>query len=100
MFFLAAPEVLVDDEVLVVESSDCVRFAMDEDSAPRLVLMALSTLDTVLECADTDELCTDSDEMELELREGATLVEDATLAVDWLRVIERGQATKTSVSRL
>lgn len=93
MFFLAAPEVLVVDDVEVVDNSDCVAFAIDEDSAARLVLIELISLERVLECAARDELCTDCEERELELREGAALVEDATLAVDSLCVVEHGQAS-------
>lgn len=47
MFFMAAPEVDVDD--VVDEASDCVTFAIEELKPARLVLIELSSLNTVEE---------------------------------------------------
>jgi len=69
MFFIAAPEVDVDDAV-EVDWSDCVAFAIEALWLAKLVLIELNALKTVEECAANEELATDCDERELELMEG------------------------------
>lgn len=81
IFFIAAPDVEVADAV-VLDRSDCVTFAIEALSEARLLLIEPSRLEIVEERADIEELNTDCEETELELREGWMLVDDATLAVD------------------